>query len=147
MVRKLTGSLLLCLMMVMTITSQAGVMYCLCLETVSLGKCSCDTPTEKSEPTTCSDHCCDEGEALSGDVAEDCGCTVELELDIDDFVLIDVTDRSEQRAAADADLSAGDRSVISPSAAFASSIASRAPPCVPISASVPIYLQHSVFRI
>lgn len=46
MIRKLTATVLFCLMMVATATSQAGLRYCLCFHTVSAGDCECEELVE-----------------------------------------------------------------------------------------------------
>ncbi len=89
MVRKGTALILLWLMTVVVATSQPGLTYCLCLQQVLVGECSCRDLVEEE---TCSQECsCDCSSQETPEIDEEphapCqDCLQSLWLDLDDFV-------------------------------------------------------------
>lgn len=63
MIRQITASILLCLMMVATATSQPGLRYCLCLQEFFITDCECadscalEETSESHDDELCTDHC------------------------------------------------------------------------------------------
>jgi hypothetical protein len=92
MVRKGTALILLWLMTVVVATSQPGLSYCLCLQTVFVGECECvDLIHEGTCSRVCDEapcDCCSQDSSRHDDVpSSPCqDCSLQLQLDLDDFV-------------------------------------------------------------
>lgn len=57
MLHKFTALILACLMLVVTTTSQAGLSYCLCDQTIFLGDCPCTNTSTKSSSDPQTNQC------------------------------------------------------------------------------------------
>lgn len=95
MVRKFTALVLFWLMTVVVATSQPGLSYCLCLKTVFVGGCECvelvreGTCSRSGDegPCDCSSHDTAEIDEELPSLCQD--CSLDLRLELDDFVGVD----------------------------------------------------------
>lgn len=156
--RKLTAILLLFLMMVVMATSQGGIFYCLCLDTMTVGSCGCEVAGEEGpqadhagselEGDLC--HCCHESESVEESVSTvgPHDCNVELLLSLGDFCGTSpsfhaLDELSEVDTLGRAGWEDGAFSVRFNDGRWSC----RPPPDPSRSHSVPLYLRHLVFLV
>lgn len=157
MFRKLTATLLLALMMVVTGTSQGGVYYCLCLHTLTVGHCGCEEHDDSPQAAPAdivvdgdACHCCHEAEPVEEPRPTLCqqNCNMELHLDLGHFC-----GTTQPVPALDQDLGVGtlsraDRQNVLLTSRPANCLwSSRAPPDPERPQAVPLYLRNLVFLV
>lgn len=157
MLRKLTALFLILLMTVASATSQAGLRYCFCLETVFVGDCECaelfstgdstGASAESSDACDCSG--CAQNEKTVAEISSCNDCSVDVPPQPDDFA----SARGEQIPSKSFPLFLG---FISPSntadftapARRISVHETRGSPTPFIAATaVPLFIRHSVFLV
>lgn len=95
MVRKGTTLIMFWLMTVVVATSQPGLNYCLCLETIFVGECECIDLVNEGTCSRASDEGpCDCSSQDSTEIREEIftpcqDCILSLRLELDDFVGVD----------------------------------------------------------
>lgn len=157
MLRKLTALFLILLMTVASATSQVGLRYCFCLETVFVGDCECAelfstgdstrASAESSDACDCSG--CAQNEKKVAEISLCNDCSVDVPLQTDDFA----SARGEQILSKSFPLVLG---FISPSntadflapARRSSVHGTRGSPTPFVAVSaVPLFIRHSVFLV
>jgi hypothetical protein len=151
---KLTAFFLICLMGVASATSQAGLRYCLCLQTVFVGDCGCSELVSAGSCTRASaDSCgcsgCAKNEKAAAEMSLSKDCSVDLSLKLDDFI----SAKGKQLISKSFSVRLG---FVSPSNTPDFLVPARRisvhgtrgspPPFLGVS-SVPLFLRHSVFLI
>ena len=156
MLRKVTASFLLCLMMVATATSQTGLAYCLCLKTIFVGDCHCEqvaplnAPVEAPEEPCC---CCEESEQSPcedepAEVTACDDCMINLNLQLGEFTTPVEAKISEKQSTATPSFEFPPSVIEIPTTIqLRSSHRPRGPPPDPVVSQVPLFLWHSVFLV
>lgn len=156
MVRKLTALFLFSLMMVATATSQAGLRYCLCLETLFVGECECselvsagDCPrtfTKAGDSCECSG--CEISEEPTAETSLRNDCLIDLTFQMGDFSGAAGGDGIGKSASVDLGVIFSSYSTeFSAPARCSSSNGTRGPPPCRVVSPVPLFIRHSVFLV
>jgi len=159
MVLKLTASVLLGLMMVVTATSQAGVRYCLCLQTILIGDCACHelvSPEKRPGKGADAGGCC-ECTAKGGSIAVEKqeaenplgnDCCIKLTVEINDFTTSGGLEFSAKFSPTPVLISSPSSEIGIPAVVRNCSLnQTRGPPRLSVVPSVPLFLRHSVFLV
>ena len=156
MLRKFTATALFCLMMVITATSQTGLRYCLCLQTVFVGDCDCEDliPSDscaKVSPKTSCCCACEEQDLCEEHTAEISlcdDCSVDLTLQLDDFTTaVSLKIEGKLSAATPSFTSPPFQIEIPTSISHRSTNRTRGPPAYLVVSPVPLFIRHSVFLV
>lgn len=155
MVRKLTATFLFFLMMVASAT-QAGLRYCLCLETIFVSDCECSELVSAGDcsgaSTKTSDSCeCSRCEQIGETTAEASlcdDCSIDLRLQIDDYTGAAGAEGTGKSASVDVGVIFSSYSADIPATVRKGSIyGTRGPPPYKVVPSVPLFIRHSVFLV
>ncbi|MFT6861609.1 MAG: hypothetical protein ACJAVK_000161 [Akkermansiaceae bacterium] len=156
MLRKFTASVLICLMMAVTATSQTGLRYCLCFQTIFVGDCDCEKqiPSDRcagvSPETSCCCACSEEDhpEEEVAEISLCNNCTVNLTLQLDHFTTAVHSEIMGKLSPATSSFPSPLYQIEIPtSIRHCSTYRTRGPPPYTVVSLVPLFIRHSVFLV